>query len=215
MMTIIIDVNRSFYFQPGADQLRLTDEQASDNRRLVVETASRMFRLHGIENISVASIMKESGFTHGGFYNHFKSKEDLATKAISTSFERATNDLSEKLSSGRNSQKGLTFVIADYLSSSHRDTNSGGCPASAFPVDASRNGKDIQTTFSKGIEEYLNIFADQIGESEHDARQEAIGLLSGLVGALILSRAVKKSNEKLSNELLGSARKHFCKGRLR
>jgi TetR/AcrR family transcriptional repressor of nem operon len=53
--------------------LRLTKEQAEHNRHLMVETASRMFRLHGMENVAVADIMKESGFTDGGFHNHFKS----------------------------------------------------------------------------------------------------------------------------------------------
>jgi AcrR family transcriptional regulator len=42
-----------------------------------VDTASRLFRTRGIENVAVADLMKESGFTHGGFYNHFKSKEEL------------------------------------------------------------------------------------------------------------------------------------------
>jgi TetR/AcrR family transcriptional regulator, transcriptional repressor for nem operon len=207
MMTtvILVDIN------DDVDQLRLTSEQARDNRRLIVETASRMFRLHGIGNISVADIMKESGFMHGGFHNHFKSKEDLATKAVVISFENAANDLSEKLTFGRNPQKALASVLVGYLSSSHRDTSSGGCPASAFPVDATRNGKDIQTAFANGIEKYLDIFAGQMGGNKHEARQEAIGLLSRLVGALMLSRAVKKSNEKFSEELLRSAHKHFCK----
>ena len=66
--------------------MRLTKEKAEQNRQLIVETASRMFRLHGMENVSVADIMKESGFTHGGFYNHFKSKDELATEAINSAF---------------------------------------------------------------------------------------------------------------------------------
>jgi len=77
--------------------LRLTKEQAEQNRQLIVETASRMFRLRGLENVTVADVMKESGFTHGGFYNHFKSKEELAAEALASAFEVAANDLSEKL----------------------------------------------------------------------------------------------------------------------
>jgi len=77
--------------------LRLTKEQAEQNRQLIVETASRMFRLRGLENVTVSDVMKESGFTHGGFYNHFKSKEELAAEALASAFEVAANDLSEKL----------------------------------------------------------------------------------------------------------------------
>jgi TetR/AcrR family transcriptional regulator, transcriptional repressor for nem operon len=189
--------------------LRLTSEQAKQNRQLILETASRMFRLHGMENVSVADIMKESGFTHGGFYNHFKSKEELAAEAVACSFEKFANNLAAKFASGRNPQKALEIVVAEYLSSAYRDSSTGGCPASALPADAARNGREIQTAFADGIESYLEIFAARMDGSKQAARQQAVALLSGLVGALVLSRAVKKSNPKLSDELLSSARKHL------
>src|SRR5580698_3697470 len=101
MMRFIIIVKGSSVFSHGADHLRLTTEQAKQNRQLILETASRMFRLHGMENVSVADIMKESGFTHGGFYNHFKSKDALAAEAIASAFDVAACNLSEKLASGK------------------------------------------------------------------------------------------------------------------
>jgi TetR/AcrR family transcriptional regulator, transcriptional repressor for nem operon len=111
--------------------LRLTKGQAEQNRQLIVETASRMFRLHGMENVAVADIMKESGFTHGGFYNHFKSKDALAVEAIASAFEGVASKLSEKLASGKDPHESLSSFIEQYLSPTHRDTKSGGCPAPA------------------------------------------------------------------------------------
>jgi TetR/AcrR family transcriptional regulator, transcriptional repressor for nem operon len=73
-------------------------------------------------------------------------------------------------------------------------------------VDAARSGKTIQAAFVKGIETYLDMIAAQLGGDEQDARQQAIALFSGLVGAMMPSRAVKKSDPKLSDELLSSAR---------
>jgi TetR/AcrR family transcriptional repressor of nem operon len=67
--------------------------------------------------------------------------------------------------------------------------------------------KNVQTAFAKGIETYLDIIAAQMGGDEQEARQQAIALFSGLVGAMMLSRAVKKSDPTLSDELLSSARK--------
>lgn len=193
--------------------MRLTKEKVEKNKRHIVETASRMFRLHGIENVAVADVMKEAGFTHGGFYNHFESKEQLVTEAVACSFHAAADFLSEQIASGRNPQKGLESALADYLSPAHRDTCSGGCPAAALPADTARNGLDVQTAFAEGIEAYLDIFAAQMDGNKQEARQRAIALLSGLVGAVLLSRAVKIGNPKLSNELLRSARKHFgCAG---
>jgi TetR/AcrR family transcriptional repressor of nem operon len=187
--------------------LRLTKGQAEQNRQLIVETASRMFRLHGMENVAVADIMRESGFTHGGFYNHFESKDALAAEAIGAAFDVVANDLSEKLASGKHPQESLSSFIERYLSPTHRDTKSGGCPAPALSGDAARNGKIVQTAFVKGIETYLDIIAAHMGGDEQEARQQAIALFSGLVGAMVLSRAVKKSDPTLSDELLSSARK--------
>lgn len=170
-----------------------------------------MFRLHGMENVSVADIMKQSGFTHGGFYNHFSSKEELGAEAIACSFKSSAHSLSEKFASGKSSRKAFETVVAEYLSPAYRDSSTGGCPAAALPADAARNGKEVQTAFAEGVESYLEIFAARIGGNKQESRQQAIALLSGLVGALMLSRAVKKSNPKLSDELLSSARKQLCK----
>ena len=191
--------------------MRLTREQAEQNRRLIVETASRMFRLQGVENVAVADVMKESGFTHGGFYNHFKSKDDLATEAVASAFDHAAKNLSEDIASGNDPQKALNSILANYLRPAHRDTSTGGCPATAFPVDSARSGKDVQAAFADGIEAYLEIFAGRMDGDKREARQRAVALLSGIVGALLLSRAVKKSRPKLSDELLSSARKQICK----
>jgi len=191
--------------------VRLTSEQAKQNRQLILETASRMFKLHGMENVSVADIMKQSGFTHGGFYNHFNSKEELAAEAVACAFEKSAHGLSEKFASARSPQKGFEKVIAEYLSPAYRDSSTGGCPASALPADAARNGKEVQTAFAEGVESYFQIFAAGMDGSKQEAREKAIALLSGLVGALMLSRGVKKSNPKLSDELLSSARKHLCR----
>ena len=193
--------------------MRLTREQAEQNRRLIVETASRMFRLQGMENVAVADVMKEAGFTHGGFYNHFKSKDELATEAVASAFDLAAKKLSKDVASGNDLQKALNAFLADYLSPAHRDTSTGGCPATAFPVDAARSGKGIQAAFADGIESYLEIFAGRMDGDKREARQRAVSLLSDIVGAVLLSRAVKKSRPKLSDELLGSARKQICKQR--
>jgi TetR/AcrR family transcriptional repressor of nem operon len=202
-----------FDYSAGGQRLRLTKGQAEQNRRLIVETASRMFRLRGLENVAVADVMKEAGFTHGGFYNHFKSKEDLAAEAVASAFDHAANNLSENIASGSDPQKALNAILADYLSPAHRDTRTGGCPAPAFPADAARSGNDVQKAFAEGIESYLEIFAAQMHGDKREARQRAVALLSSIVGALLLSRAVKKGRPKLSDELLSSARKQICKQR--
>jgi len=211
MMIIIIVKSQIGFLENGEQRLRLTKEKVERNRRHIVETASRMFRLRGMDNVGVADMMKESGFTHGGFYNHFESKEQLAVEAVVCSFHDASNFLLEQIASGCKPGEGLASLLAQYLSPQHRDTCTGGCPVAALPVDAARNGIDVQTAFADGIEAYLDIFADQLDGSKQEVRQKAIALLSGIVGALLLSRAVKNGKPRLSSELLSAARRQFCK----
>jgi TetR/AcrR family transcriptional repressor of nem operon len=191
--------------------MRLTQEQAKKNRQTILEAASRMFRLRGIERVSVTDIMKESGFTHGGFYNHFESKEQLTREAVACAFETTTASLAKRLTSIEDPQKAIDAVIADYLSPAYRDSTTGGCPASALSADAAREGREVQTSFAEGVKSYLELFAERIGGNRQEARERAIALLCGLVGGLALSRSVKKINPKLSDELLAAARKQFCK----
>src|ERR1700689_55199 len=68
--------------------MRVSREQAAENHERIVETASRMFREHGFDGGSVDAIMQEAGLTHGGFYGHFKSKEDLAAQAVARALDR-------------------------------------------------------------------------------------------------------------------------------
>jgi len=131
----------------------------------------------------------------------------LAAEAIGSAFDVAANDLSEKLASEKHPKESLSSFVARYLSPHHRDTKSGGCPAPALSADAARNGKAVQTAFVKGIETYLDVIAAHMDGDEQEARQQAVALFSGLVGAIMLSRAVKKSDPALSDELLSSTRK--------
>ncbi len=189
--------------------MRLTKERAEQNRRRIVETASRMFRLQGLENVAVADVMKEAGFTHGGFYNHFKSKDELVTEAIASAFDYAAKKLAEDVAAGNDPQKALNAILADYLSPAHRDRPTGGCPAPAFPVDAARSGKDIQAAFAEGIESYLEIFATRMDGDKREARQRAVALLSGIVGAVLLSRAVKKATPNFQTNYLARPANRF------
>jgi Bacterial regulatory proteins, tetR family len=128
-----------------------------------VDTASRLFRTRGIENVAVADLMKESGFTHGGFYNHFKSKEELVTEVVACSFNNAAKYLADKIATASDPQKGLTSSLSEYLSPAHRDSRDGGCPASALPVDSARNGQDVQSAFAEGVEAYLGACRARVG----------------------------------------------------
>src|SRR3981081_147115 len=76
MMIVIFGVK-----QPGSAAMKVSREQAAANRERIVEVAGKLFRERGFDGIGVADLMKAAGLTHGGFYGHFKSKDDLAAQA--------------------------------------------------------------------------------------------------------------------------------------
>jgi TetR/AcrR family transcriptional regulator, transcriptional repressor for nem operon len=197
--------------------MKLTKEKAAENRQSVIETAGRLFREHGFDGVGVADLMKAAGFTHGGFYNHFSSKTALAAEAASSGLKHSTSKLSDALmNEERPGGSGLAKHIEHYLSPEHRDDRAGGCTIASLASDAARGNEEIQAGFALGIDEELNAFASYFAKfglkdqgSALSARERAIQLLSELVGAVILARAVAHANPSLSDQILQVSRRNF------
>src|SRR5258708_37361157 len=103
--------------------MRVSREKAEENRERIVETASRMFREGGFEGVGVDAIMMGAGLTHGGFYGHFGSKDDLAAEAVTRALERSVEN------QGR--FKNLRDLVAAYLSERHYADRANGCAIAA------------------------------------------------------------------------------------
>src|SRR6266511_50770 len=122
--------------------MKVSREQAAQNRERIVETAAQLFRKRGFEGIGVSDLMKEAGFTHGGFYGHFSSKEDLIAEASARALTRSLalwSELTERASSDR-----LAAIAGAYLTSIHRDNPGAGCLLAALGPDVSRQGPTVR-----------------------------------------------------------------------
>src|SRR5579864_4055179 len=108
--------------------MRLTQEQATENRQKIIETAGRLFRESGFHGVSVAELMTAAGFTHGGFYNHFRSKEALTAEALEHAFAAMARE--------RERSKGVEDFVSEYLSEASRNAPGVSCPAAALAADA-------------------------------------------------------------------------------
>jgi TetR/AcrR family transcriptional repressor of nem operon len=179
--------------------MRITNDQANQNRERVVDTASRLFRERGFDGVSVADLMKAAGFTHGGFYNHFKSKGELFAEALKRAFEHMAQE--------RPAAKDLAELVSRYLSDIHRKSPGKGCPAAALASDASRGSDEVKSEFARGVEGMIRIFEERLPGTMRGAarRRFAIALVSRMVGALALARAIPEEN-RLEGEILRSAR---------
>ncbi|MBZ9742273.1 MULTISPECIES: TetR/AcrR family transcriptional regulator [unclassified Mesorhizobium] len=169
--------------------MRVSRSQAEQNRQTVIDVASRLFREHGFDGIGLKDLMKGAGLTQGAFYKQFASKEDLAAQASRRALEHASHRWTAAAET--NPDDPLAAVVAFYLSAGHREEKLDGCPVVALGSDAARQGNDVKASFEAGIREYLELLGSWVGgaQGEQDTGK-AKAILSTMVGAVVLSRAV-------------------------
>jgi TetR/AcrR family transcriptional regulator, transcriptional repressor for nem operon len=184
--------------------MRVSRIQAAENRQAVINVASRLFREHGFDGIGLKDLMKGAGLTQGAFYKQFTSKDDLAAQASRRALESAFSRWAA--TAAANPKDPLAAVIAFYLSPEHREEKMDGCPIVALGSDAARQGSDVKASFEAGIREYLELLDRWVGEADgEEPSGKAMAILSTMVGAVVLSRAV--NDKRLSKQLLQAAAK--------
>jgi TetR/AcrR family transcriptional repressor of nem operon len=182
--------------------MRVSRVQAAENRETVIDVASHLFRKHGFDGIGLKDLMAGAGLTQGAFYKQFASKEDLAAQASKRAFESAARRWSAAASA--NPKDPLGAVLAFYLSMDHREEKMGGCPLVALGADAARQSSEVKESFEAGIKAHLEILSRLLGESgSAEAGGRAMAILSTMIGAVVLSRAV--NDERLSKQILQAA----------
>jgi TetR/AcrR family transcriptional repressor of nem operon len=174
--------------------MRITKEKRQENHNRIVAVAAEMFRERGFDAVSVADLMEKAGLTHGGFYNHFASKEALIAEAAAKGFVETSE---------RYSGYSVADVIDAYISRPHRDARGQGCPAAALSGEAARLPDDARGVFGTGI---AGLVAALEGSLAGDnTRAQAISLLAQAVGAVVLSRACPDGSA-LADEILDTCR---------
>jgi len=155
-------------------------------------------RRNGIDSVSVVELMNEAGLTHGGFYRHFGSRDDLVAEAIDTALAQGSERIQAAAKLG--GAAALAAIIDGYLSPRHRDKPETGCAVAALPSDIARSNPRARTAYSRQVRSYLDLLAELTPARDPD---EGHLILAALVGALVLARAV--DDRGLSDEILESA----------
>src|SRR5438093_9184140 len=119
--------------------MRVSRTEKAANRERVVEVASALYRKHGFDGVGVADIMKAAGLTHGGFYGHFGSKEDLAAEACA----HARRDPWASWMDAPPQQR-LEGIVRSYLTPRHRDDRTHGCLFAALGSDVVRQPRSVR-----------------------------------------------------------------------
>lgn len=181
----------------------VSKDDALNNRSRILSSANALFRERGPDAVGVAELMKKAGFTQGGFYNHFASKDALVNAVVSMAMDAGLTELQKQLGSAGD-RSSVTGQIEFYLSPEHRNDIEQGCPISGLAHDVRRMGEEAQARFAKGLRSALEEVRKHLGEGAD--KETAAALYSQLVGGLVLARATAASDPELSNALMSAAR---------
>ena len=169
--------------------MRYDSEHKLRTREKVLKAAAKAIRAQGPHRVGVAAVMGKAGLTHGGFYAHFDSKDDLVAAAIGQMFEETRANW-ERLTEAKEPAAALNTYIDFYLSTTHRDAVSAGCPIPILAPELRRLAKPAREQFAAGVarlRERLRTQLTQLGVANAEA--EASSMLAEMIGALALARA--------------------------
>jgi TetR/AcrR family transcriptional repressor of nem operon len=179
--------------------IRVTKEQSAATRERILDEAARLFRERGFDGIGVADLMKRVGLTHGGFYGHFASKEDLMAEACQRAVSTMLVDwhrITDKAAADP-----MTALTNFYLSIRHRDQAGTGCLMAAVGPEVSRQAAPVRRVVTDCLDSVLAFLARlSPGKSAAAKRKNAVANFASMVGALVVARAV--NDPKLSKEVL-------------
>lgn len=183
--------------------MRYKEDHKEQTHKKIVETASREFRTQGFDGIGIARLMSLLQLTHGGFYAHFKDKEDLTIEAMSWALDESLHYMIDALERG-----GIRSLIEFYLSDSHRDNPSYGCPLPTLSAEEARQSITSRESFTQKYSEIVNIICKYVqGKTVEQREEKVLFMFASLTGALALARAV--SDAKVSDRILATTKEHL------
>jgi TetR/AcrR family transcriptional regulator, transcriptional repressor for nem operon len=183
-------------------------EKEKTHKRIVA-IASRRFREDGLAGIGIADLMKEAGLTVGGFYKHFKSRDDLVAEAVGSALEMWQRQADAAAAGG----PPVTYesLVDDYLSEAHRNHPGAGCPVAALAGDIARSDKRTRALVTRKIRGNIELVATLIRATNEKhkgtARSQAMLAYCALVGAISVARAI--SDDHLWREILKTVAQHL------
>lgn len=161
-----------------------TAEHKARTRARIVAAARRLFNRRGFAEVSIDEIMAAAGLTRGGFYNHFRRKEELYAEAV-------THILTCKPGSAGRPRTALdpAGVVAEYLSDRRMSDLDNICPLATYPSDAARSSKAVKCAYRQVLCSLIGMLQNGLSGGE-DARPRAVAMATLCVGAAMLARAI-------------------------
>lgn len=178
--------------------MRYAKGHREETRARIVETASRLFQEKGVDRVGVDEIMRECGLTHGGFYVHFRNKEQLIAEACALAVDERADEWKERLR-GLPPEEAFAAFLDDYMECA----GSGDCPFASLGADVARHGKAVRQAYTQKVEELIEFMTDELS----CGREEAVLALVAVSGAISVANA--SSDPKFSKEILETTRRNL------
>lgn len=186
--------------------MKRSKADTAETRKRIIKTAGQAFKSNGIEGTAVAEIMAAAGLSHGGFYRHFSSKEQLVAEACAAEMDHFVCAASESVEPGA---EAFIRHIEKFLSAEYRDDTVIGCPIVTMGSELARADAGTRRVVSRGYEELIDIVTKWLSSvDDAAARDDAMFTLSSMVGAMTMSRIT--DNPALSDHMLEVAKKRLA-----
>jgi TetR/AcrR family transcriptional repressor of nem operon len=187
--------------------MRYEPDHKQRTRRRIVESASRQFRSEGMNGPGVAKLMKATGLTVGGFYKHFRSKNDLMTEAIDASVSDVSAEVARWAEQAR-AGEAWKEIVKRYLSMEHCEHPGKGCPVAALSCDIARTRPTMKRKIQASMKAYKKQLVEFMpGASPGEKQRNFTLIFTSMVGALSIARTLPEQEEKA--KLLGVVRDHL------
>ena len=191
--------------------MRKSKQEAAVTRQRIIKAAAAAFRKNGIAGTGLSDLMASAGLTHGGFYRHFDSKDQIVAEA----FSAAAKSLAEQLAasaSRKSPRRGLKTIVEKYLSAAHRDAPADGCPVAALGSEIARGDERTRAAATLALLKFVEIIGSQFDKTRPDvARRRAWIAAATMIGAVTISRIVTDS--ELSAGILRDTEKQLVSSR--
>ena len=189
--------------------MRYSPEHKAQNHENILSVAARSFREHGGDSSGIGTVMKKVGLTKGGFYRHFKSKDDLFVEAVARAFEEMGRGMLEVARSAPEGQA-LRAMIGHYLSTRHASSPGSGCVFSALGPELARKPAGVRRRVEASLEAYRERLLPFIPGRTREERLAKFRLLfPSMAGVLTMARVT--SDPQKREQMLLEARNFFVK----
>ncbi|WNC95211.1 TetR/AcrR family transcriptional regulator (plasmid) [Paraburkholderia sp. FT54] len=187
--------------------MRKSRIETAETRQRIIDVAARKFRLNGITATGLHDVMSDAGLTHGGFYRHFESKDQLVAEACAVATKKLVVTL-EDAASESDGEDGFRAIVERYVSTIHRDDVADGCPLSGMGSELARCDENTRVAASRGFSKLIDLVAKQLGRQRSDSTESrAVFAVAAMIGAVTMSRILTDSDA--STSVLNHVREHL------